>query len=196
MTTEETLQPDESFGVISRMILSAKNRLADDGFFFILWGWLVFAAASLQYVLIQSGTGNGNWVWAVLMPAGGIASMIYGFRKNKQERVKTYIDTYLTYLWGGFLLALLLVLGTMSVHGMHSTFFMLLVLYGLATFISGGLLNFRPLIIGSVFSFAAAVCSVFVSDINHLLCIAGAILFSYIIPGHMLRSEHKSRADV
>ena len=37
----ENLSPEKSFETISAMINTAKNKLADDGFLFIFWGWLV-----------------------------------------------------------------------------------------------------------------------------------------------------------
>jgi hypothetical protein len=196
MTTEETFKPEESLAVISSMINTAKNKLADDGFYLIFWGWLVFAAAMIHYVTLMMGTESGFWVWPVLMPLGGIISVIYGYKKGKKETVKTYLETYLGYLWGGFGIGMGLILGFMAFHGIKMTYFMLMILYGIATFVSGGLLNFRPLIIGSFFSFAAAVVSVFVGNVEQLPCIAAALLFSYIIPGHMLRAKYKSQQHV
>jgi hypothetical protein len=189
---DTTIHPEQSFDMISRMIHTAKNKLADDGFFFIFWGWLVFAAAIIHYFAWSMGIERGYLVWPVMMPLGAIVSVIYGYRMEKVQRVKTYIDTYLAYLWGAFIIAMLITLAFMPVHGMKVTYFFLMVLYGLGTFISGGLLSFRPLIAGSIFSFACAAVSVFVGEKEQLLCISAALLFSYIIPGHLLRAKYRS----
>ena len=71
--------------------------------------------------------------------------------------------------------------------------FFLMILYGISSFVTGGLLNFKPLIFGSLFSFGFAALSVFMSDIDMFLCISGALIFSHIIPGHLLRSSFKSQ---
>jgi hypothetical protein len=196
MTNEETLKPEDSFALIQGMINTAKNKLADDGFFFIFWGWLVLGAALIHYVTFMLGIPYGEWVWPILMPLGGLISAIVGYRKGKKEVVRTHLDVYLGYVWGGFGLALVLTLVFMPAHGIKMTYFFLMLLYGLATFVSGGLLKFKPLIFGSLFSFAFAALSVFLGKPEQLLCISGALLFSYIIPGHLLRVKYKSQENV
>ena len=137
----------------------------------------------------------GGFVWFT-MPLGGIVSAVYGHKQGKAKKVKTHIDMYLGFLWGGFLIAMFITLAFGYAHGLKSTYFFLILLYGVATFISGGILNFKPLIYGSLFSFAFAVLSVFMGDIDQFLCISGALLCSYIIPGHLLRAKFKSEKNV
>jgi hypothetical protein len=162
----------------------------------IFWGWLVFICALINYVCILIRSELGYYVWPVLMPLGAVVSVIYGMRQRKREKVRTYIETYLGYSWTAFIVAMFITLGFMPVHGVKITYFFLMLLYGMATLISGGLLNFRPLIWGSLFSFAGAIISVFLVEEQLLLCIAGALLLSYIIPGHLLRSQYKSQVHV
>jgi hypothetical protein len=175
------------------MINTAKNKLADDGFHIIFWGWLVAAAAMIHYVTLQMNIEWGYIVWPVLMPVGGVFSVIMGYKRGKKQTVKTYVDTYLGYLWMAFGISMFIVLGLMPWHGVQHTYFFLMVLYGLATFVSGGILQFKPLMFGAIASFLCAIVSVFLSEVDQLPCIAVALLFSYIIPGHMLRSKYRSQ---
>ena len=177
------------------MIHTAKNKLADDGFHIIFWGWLVFIAAMTQYITILLKYEWGQFVW-FLMPLGGIVSFMYGHKQSKTEKVKTHVDSYLGYLWIGFGIAMASCLMLMPVHGIKITYFFLMLLYGLATFVSGGILKFKPLIIGGIFSFVTAFASVFAGDKEQLLCISIALMGSYIIPGHLLRKEFKSQQHV
>lgn len=193
---EKEINLQESLQIISGMVNTAKNKLADDGFLLIFWGWLVVCSALINYLSIKLDIVYGNFVWAVLMPLGGIFSGIYSYKQGKKSKVKTYLDTYLSYLWGAFGIALFIALIFMSYHGVKHTYFFLMLLYGLATFISGGLLNFKPLVFGSLVSFACAVISVFLSEADQLLIISLALLGSYIIPGHMLRKTYKSQKHV
>lgn len=193
---EKEINPAESLEIINTMINTAKNKLADDGFFIIFWGWLVFAAALINYAGILLQVEGAYYVWPVLMPLGGIISLIYGRSKTKKEKVKTYIDTYLGYSWTAFIIAMSVTLIFMPVHGIKVTYFFLMLLYGMATLVSGGILNFKPLIIGSIFSFICAVISVYADENQQFLCIAAAVLFSYIIPGHLLQSKFKSQVNV
>jgi hypothetical protein len=66
-----------------------------------------------------------------------------------------------------------------------------ILMYGLGTFVSGMILKFRPLVIGGVISWVLSLVSVFVAFDYQLLLAAAAILSSYIIPGHLLRSNNK-----
>jgi hypothetical protein len=192
----DNFNPEQSLQIINGMINTAKNKLADDGFLFIFWGWLVIFASLIQYVTIKMDIDYGYFSWVILMPLGGIFSAIYGARQNKKEKVKTYIDSYLSYLWIAFGISLFIALGFMSVHGIKATYFFLMILYGIATMVSGGLLNFKPLVIGSIASFACAGISVFLNETDQLLIIAAALLFSYVVPGHLLRNKFKSQAHV
>ncbi len=193
---EKELNPTESLNVIHSMINTAKNKLADDGFLLILWGWLVLAAAMFHYVSIISGYNAGHMVWAVAIPVGVIVSIVYGLRQKKKEQHKTYIDIYLGYVWAAFIIAMFITLMFMEVHSMKTSYFFLMILYGLATFISGGLLNFKPLVYGSICSFICAIISVWAGEKEQLLCISAALLLSYVIPGHLLRAKYKSQTNV
>ncbi|MCE3226243.1 MAG: hypothetical protein K0S32_794 [Bacteroidetes bacterium] len=192
----DNFNSEQSLQVINGMINTAKNKLADDGFLLIFWGWLVIIAAVSHYITIRLNIPYGYFVWIILMPLGGIFSAIYGSRQNKKQKVKTYIDSYLSYLWIAFGIALAISLGFMYYHGIKATYFFLMILYGIATFVSGGLLNFKPLVIGSIASFACAGISVFLGELDQLLIIAVALLFSYVIPGHLLRNKFKSQQHV
>ena len=193
---EKQIHPNESLAIINSMIDNAKNKIADDGFLFIFWGWNVLIAAMINYITVKLGIPNGSLAWAILMPLGGIFSAIYGMKQRKNERVRTYVDQYLGYNWTAFLIGLLVIIGMSPFQQGRQTYFYIMILYGMATFISGGLLRFRPLIIGSLFSFLFAVISVFSSDLDQLLCISGSIFCSYLVPGYMLRSKYRSQNNV
>lgn len=190
------LQATESLDIINKMINNAKNKLADDGFLLIFWGWAVIAAAMIHYITIQMGYDIKGWSWGIIMPLGGVFSAIYGYKQKKKEVVRTYVDVYLGYLWGAFGIGLAIMLVFMPYHGIKATYFGFMILYGIATFISGGLLSFKPLVWGSLVSFACAIISTFLGEVDQLLIISVAIFGSYVIPGHLLRSKFKSQQHV
>jgi nucleoside permease NupC len=194
--TEKELHPNESLHIIQAMINTAKNKLADDGFLLIFWGWLVFISAVVNYILFSLNIVYGFIVWPILMPLGGIFTTIYSNKQKKKEKVKTYVDTYLSYLWTAFGIALAVSLCSLPFYGIKSSYFCLMVVYGFVTYVSGGLLEFKALRIGALFSFACAIASIFIGEKEQLLCIAVAILCSYIIPGHLLSKTFKSQHNV
>lgn len=192
---EKEINPSESFAIISTMIAHTKNKLADDSTMIIFWGWLVFAAVIINYTGVVLQKDEAYFVWPVLMPIGLIFSIIYRRKEMKKKKVKTYVESYLGYSQIAFIIALFISLVFMWTHGVKTTYFFIMLLYGVATLITGGILNFRPLVLGSIFSFVAAVISVFAGYNEQFLCLAGALLFSYIIPGHLLRLQYKSQVN-
>ena len=64
----------------------------------------------------------------------------------------------------------------------------ILILYGIGTFISGNILRFPLLIAGGIACWVLSLISFYVSFEYQLLLIALAVLLSYIIPGHVLKS--------
>src|SRR5271163_3047044 len=94
----ESFSPEESLQVIQTMINQAKNSVADKSFYFLLWGWLVFIAAILQYTLkVIVRTEAHPYVWNIMF-IGFIASAAYG-SKQKNKQVKTYVEEGLRNIW-------------------------------------------------------------------------------------------------
>lgn len=67
-----------------------------------------------------------------------------------------------------------------------------ILLYALGTFITGRFIQFKPLIIGGAACFVISLFSFLLDGSEQLLMVALAILFSYLIPGHMLKSHYKT----
>ncbi|HEY1038210.1 MAG TPA: hypothetical protein VGF30_02345 [Bacteroidia bacterium] len=193
---DKDITPNQSMLIIEAMINTAKNKLADDGFLLIFWGWLVFVSALVNYVLFSMNIVWGFLVWPILMPLGGIFTWIYTAQQNKKEQVKTYVGKYLGYLWTGFGIAMGLAVLSLGVYGIKSSYFCLMLLYGFVTFVSGGLLEFKALRIGGILSFVIAAGSVFAPEKEQLLFLSASILCSYIVPGHLLRNKFKSEQNV
>jgi hypothetical protein len=66
-----------------------------------------------------------------------------------------------------------------------------ILLYGIGTYISGSLLKFKPMKIGGVTCLFLVALAPFLEYSSQMLLAAFAILISYIIPGHLLRSEYR-----
>ena len=188
---EKQLTEQESLQIIHNMIASAKTGIKDNGFFYLLWGWLVFIASSANYVLQFMLNSHYPWLpWAVLMPLGGLVTGIVGRREEKQKKVKTYFDDFLGYLLIAFLVCLFITLFFQSKLQLNC-YPMLMMLYGIWLFVTGGALHFKALIIGGVINWAFAIASLFVTFEYQLVFLSLAVLLGYIIPGHMLNYQYK-----
>ena len=188
---EEQLSGEESLRIISEMIHTAKAAIKDNGFFYLLWGWLVFVASLSQYVLLTVlHSPYQDLPWAILMPFGAIVSVIYGRKQGKSRKVKTYVDHFMGFALVAFLVSLFTVLFFMGLkQSPELAYPLIMMVYGAWLFISGGALKFRPLLIGGGINWALSICSMFVPFQQQLLILALAVLLGYIIPGHMLKAN-------
>jgi len=192
---ETKLTELESLKIIHEMIATSKNRLKNNSFFYLLWGWLVLIASISHYVLLRIHVDHhyAYLPWPILMMAGAIVSVIAGIRIGKREKVISHIYKMIMLLWWGFCFTLLVVLVMASFQKLSwsSTYAFIIALYGLGTFVSGGILKFKPLIIGGIISWIMSVLALFVEPINILLVMALSIVIAYLIPGYMLKFKEK-----
>ncbi len=196
---ETTFNEKDSLRVITEMIENSKSNFKDNSFFYLLWGWLVLIASVINFTLLQMGHFEIAWIpWPILMFGGGIVSGIAGYRMGKKAKAKTMFDTAMAFLWGGFVVTIFIILFTASSGNLtwKASNIMIIALYGLGTFVSGGLLKFKPLIIGGVFSWAIAIATIFIPELYSLLMVALSIVVAYLVPGYMLKSKEKSQGHV
>ena len=187
---EKRIDEKQSLAIISEMIDNAREKIADDGFFYLLWGYLVLSAALTHFILLDIVGYENAWMpWPILMTLGGIVSAIAGHRKARSARHKTFFDTAAMYLWSAFLIALFMILAFAGLGkiGQNAAYPLIMVIYGLGTWVSGGILKFLPLIIGGVICWILAGIAFYYPFEIQLLLLALSILLAYIIPGHMLK---------
>lgn len=190
METEKNLTEKESLELISKMISTAKTTISDDGIHYMIWGWGVFISAILHFVLLKTGYQQPSLVWVVFMPLCGVAAFVAGRRQRQQARVRTFVEEYLTYLWIAFGVSLFSILSFANEIGMNAVYPIIIVLYGIGTFVSGGALRFMPLKAGGIICWVLAFLSVRVEFEYQLLSIAASVLLAYIIPGYLLRKKY------
>jgi len=190
-TPANTLNEAQSFDIIQKMINTVKSEIDDNSFYNLLWGWLVFAASLGHFLLLRSGYAYPFITWA-LMPAGGIVTALYAAKHERQKKVRTYLDDLMKYVLIAFLVSLGLVLFFMSRLQLN-TYPMVMMVYGIWLFISGGTIRFRPLMIGGIINWLLSIVAFFVSFEAQLLLLAVAVLSGYILPGYLFRAKYKQR---
>lgn len=194
---EEQFSPEDSLQLIQSMIDKAKNTVADNSFYFLLWGWLVFIASLVQFVMKVILHSPYHYLAWCLMFVGLVASTWYGYNEHRQKRVRTYVGELLNYLWIGILMSYVLIGFIFARTGWEncSPFYMLL--YALGNFVSGRALKFAPLVWGAIACWVLAVIATFTSFNTNILLGALAILCSNIIPGFLLKKKfRKMQFDV
>jgi hypothetical protein len=174
--------------LITEMIQTARKEFNDRSFIYLIWGWAVCIASIGQYVLIKMENRYNYMAWAVLMPLAAIVQIVVLARKQKQERVSTYVDKVSGYLWTAVGMSLGIVLFSQNSLQM-CTFPVVIVLYGIGTFVSGGLMDLKPMIAGGICCWVIAFVAFYVNINHQLLLLALSVILSYIIPGYVLKSR-------
>jgi hypothetical protein len=199
---EETFSKEESLHLISQMINAAKKEQKDNGIGWIMWGWLLFIVSILTVFNIRFRWFEIGFFWNVF----GIVVLVYMFFEiirsqffKKVERVRTYTQDLFSKLNAGFFISLMFIIFSMNMNVennpavYHSKGFALLInLYGFWILIYGTALNFKPSVIASFVVWAIGfVCMVVQTFEAVMLLHAAAVLFGYIIPGHIANSQFK-----
>ncbi len=189
----ENFSPQESLQLIQSMIAKTRKDMGDNSSHFLLWGWITFAACTGQFILKNVLHYEKHYlVWLLVIP-GVIFSAYLGIKENKKREAKTYIGESMKYLWMGMGISYFVLSMILSKMGWNTNIFpFFILLYGLGTFISGMLLQFRPLILGGLCAWVLAIVSAYFDYDYQMLFGAGAILVSYIIPAYLLRMKNNS----
>lgn len=189
---KKVMTEEESLSIISGMINRAKNRFSETGTLYLLWGWVILVCCIVQFVSLKYfNYQKGYQVWFLTWLAV-IYQFIYLAKRVKNEKVKTYTDEIIGFVWFTFMICgVLMVFILIQLKAYESINPLILVLYGMPTFLSGIILKFKPLIVGGICCWVLAIASPFVTYQYQLLLLASAVIAAWIIPGYLLRAKFK-----
>ena len=189
---EKDMTETESMQLITSMINKAKNRFNETGFLYLLWGWVVLLCCIVQFVAEYFFKNqNAYYVWYITWIV--LVYQIFFLRKKRKARkVRTYTDDINKYVWIVFgICSLLLVFILIQLKKYDAINPVILVMYGMPTFLSGIILKFKPLVIGAIACWLFAAISPYINPEFQLLLIAGSIIAGWIIPGYLLKAKFK-----
>jgi len=188
---EKMMTGEESLKIITEMINKTKVNIRQGSFHLLFWGWLLTFCSLTDWLLATyTGYEHPYYVWTLIIP-GTFVSMIYGFVNGRKAKVHTYASHLYMWTWIGFLFSAT-VLFTVKAKDMESVTPYILLLAGYATFLSGFIIKFRPLIIGGICFWGMALLVHFSGSSLAPLGTPIAMLIGYIIPGYMLRNKVKN----
>lgn len=189
---QRELTQEESLNIISSMIEKAKGQIGRDSIHYLVWGWLGFVAAIGQFALRMLDFPHHYITWIILMPIGGIWAFFQG--RKQQKRTMGYSEKAMAAIWGAFTFSLLIVLANGFIIQWQVAYAFMLVLVGLATYVSGAILDFTPLKIGGYLSWALFALAIYTNLDYAILAIAISMFGSYLIPGYLLKARYGKEA--
>lgn len=191
---QDDFSPKDSLQLIDNMISQAKNRFTENGFLYLLWGWVVFVCAIFHFTAIRLNLfKHPEWVWTSTW-AVVILQIIYLARAKRKIQVKTYSDGIIDAIWicfGICMFVLVILVGRFDLWIYMNS--LVLLFYGVPTFLSGFVMRFVPLKVGGIACWMLAIASTYVKPDYYLLFIAAAVLIAWIIPGYLLRQKFKNQ---
>ncbi|MEO1449413.1 MAG: hypothetical protein AAFV07_07770 [Bacteroidota bacterium] len=195
--SDARMTPKESLNLISEVLQEAKARQQENGLIYLYWGIIIVVATLAHFYLNMTGQYQYIYFAYMIFPVAGVM-MYFLFRKYFQARKRTgnVIGRILTRVWF-FVGANLMVLGFAfpMILAEHLIPFILM-LSGLAIFVSGVAVNNRALIIGGTIANSAGIGTLFVPPTYQPLVMAIATVFSQIIPGILLYQAYLKRQHV
>lgn len=189
--SETEFTPLESLQLIRSMIEKTRQNMYDKSAYFLLWGWGTFIASLAQFILkVVFKYPYHSRVWMVVF-LYIFLSFVITYRQNKKQVVETYMKEAVKFLWIGLGISFFVISIIFAKMGWQYCYPVYMLFYGLGTFVSGKLLKFQPLVIGGIISWILASVSVWFNFDYQMLFACVALLASYIIPGHILRTEYQ-----
>lgn len=194
-TNNNEFNHEAGLKVIYEMIESARSKIGSNYFYYLFWGYLVAFTCVAEYVLIKLVKYSQHYlVWPVFMGAGLFITLLFTLRQKKASGSRTFIGTAMTYLWSAWLVSFMILLVFANLNRDYEMILpVTLAMYGLGIFVAGGLVNFKPLVIGAVLSWVASVAAFFSPHPVQLLIVFVTVIVAYIIPGHILKNKSKKQ---
>ncbi len=192
---EEKISQQESLAIIESMINKARNQFSENGFAYLLWGWVILICSTSQFILQYIVHYPKHYLVWTLTWGAIVVQIVYYARKAKQRRVRTYTGEMIGYVWLVFVIMLMLC-GSLTSRALQPDQYyisniIILILYGMPTLLSGIILKFRPLVMGGICCWLLAIVAGFLPKDFIVLLLAAAVIIAWIIPGYLLRSRYK-----
>ena len=194
MEKDTSFSHTESLALIESMINRATNRFNEDGFLYLLWGWVVLLCSVAEFILLRIQYEKHYLVWTVTW-AAVIYQIFFLRNKRRKQVVRTYTDDIIKYVWITFIIIMFLAAVLIGVIQGREYYKLIdplfLVIYGMPTFLSGIILRFKPLVWGGIGCWLLSVLCTVIPVEFHLLLVSAAMIIAWIIPGYLLRLKFK-----
>jgi hypothetical protein len=189
---DNQLTPAESLQLIDSMINKAQQRFSENGFLYLLWGWVILFCSIGHFLLLQfQWLKEPETIWATCWLAV-LFQIIYLSKNKKKEKVKTYSNEIIDYIWVSFGISMCIIsIQFGRDNDWPHLYPLILMLYGSPTFLSGIVMQFKALKRGGMICWTLAIIAVFIPTKYTLLLLAIAVISAWIIPGYLLRKKYK-----
>ena len=189
MPNEKQLTEKESLELIASMISKAKNSYIESGVGPLCWGVLITFCSLFSYAQAALKFSIGFDVWLLALFAL-IPQIIYAFRSKKIRKFTAHEEAIMDYVWSTFAICMFLLSFYNAVANPSHVTALYMMVYGIPTFITGGIRKFRPMILGGIICWICSLASLYTTFPNTMLLMAISSGFAWLIPGIILRRRY------
>lgn len=188
---EKQISEIESLQIIQQMIGKAKNTFVEKGTWPIYWGTIITFCSLFQFLEVNYKKILPFNIFLITFPALVIQILVIIYtkikNKDKPTATKRSIES-INYVWIAFTVSIILI----SFIPKGSSFVVYLTLYGIPTFVTGGILKFRAMLYGGIVCWLCALSGLlFKIDSSTVLLLAAlSATAAWLIPGIILRKKY------
>ena len=202
---DKPLNEKESLEIITRMIQNTQQKLERvSAAPMLIWGYATIVAAITVWIVLALTSDYRSFYLWFLIPVIGTTCML--LRKKQPKGVSTYVDKVIRYIWivlgvVGFLLSVATIF---KVMWSFNILFVIIIIMGMGTVLTGLVVEYKPMIIGGIIGLIISIphqfahgYDIIISGIKissyDLMTITFVLAFvvMYIIPGHILNYRAK-----
>lgn len=191
---EKELSITQSVNLITSMINLARNSFSEKGHMFLVWGWVIFICSIMSFISLHYFNDYRLFPIWLLACTTIVYHFIYIYKQWKNAIVATYTDEINRNIWVAFIIiggVLEIILSKTGNQNLINS--VLLVVYGIPTFLSGVILRFIPLKLGAIVCCILAYLSTLMPYKFSFLLLSAAIVAACLIPGYLLAIRFKKK---
>ena len=190
----DSISAQEELSFIKKVIEDSKKILIIDGKDFIIWGIIAALGLLITYLaIIMKRYMLIDWTWFILIGLGWLYSFFTNFRRNKNQKTKTFAGKIMGAIWFSMGIAATILGFIGGGSGAISGIFIspsICTVVGVAYFLSGIVYGSRWMTSLSIGWWLGAVYMFIFPGIYSLLIMAFMMLIFQIIPGIVLYRKY------
>lgn len=188
---DKRISEKESLELIARMIRETQENTARYAAYpLLIWGYAtVIMTLSIWALYMQTGMWQVHYLWFALPVAAGPLTF-YFVRKDRKPKTRNYIDRITSQIWLVFGIVGW-ALSCLSFTHRIDILFIISLLMGMATTLSGLVSKYKPLSISGIIGTMLAFSLLFIQGMIQLPMFAAIFVVMMIVPGHIMNKQTK-----
>ena len=185
---DRKLEAAESLALIGRMIENTRSRMVrNSGRPLLAWGYAtVLTTLAVWGAVLYFQDPRWNYLW-LMLPLLGWLLMWISREKKPEGEVRTFVDRVIGNVWT--------VMGLSAWFVSMLALFIILLIMGMGTTVTGLIIRFTPTAVGGVAAIILAPFTLIAGNMWQPLLFIAGFMVMMIVPGHIFnyKSNHPAR---